>query len=777
MQLAVLLIALVAMVQADMYLHNPRGSNDRLDEANRERDNANRLFDSQNNNRGGYNVGSLYYYAGSIVPVEWTNQHSCADQNANCQIIFQYMCGELVRDGASTNTIPDNPLLCQNSNCTTDLKFGMHEPYSYYLDCKLRSRNKGLFLADRNLQGTSATFTRQNEAGTRRGYECPEERDYYPYWHPTPWVDIAVLTNNISQCSYYQTESANVKSRYACVNYTTTTIPNNAADCVNVGRGMWKEFPPTPGLSAPDCTDALWSRDNQLGNGVEFPGYPNYYNWTVPNTPAENCVFRVRYNISTGEYNGWNSAINGSIARVTKTGVLTNNINAQATTATNPTIRQTAQAISSLDVSSYLGFGLNTTEQYRRGYVFRQNPTVMPFYDVPGFGLQLAINTNQFGRTFQDRSHTFAIKAVPDNLKGATIYNLNVRGKRGNIVQVYPGVEYDFVPDVLVASVNSYIHVQWTGSNTNPQDNAGQGQAGTDRSNMVLLRSPNYPEGNGQAGPSNGHWGNNYPAHLDSNQTLLGWSRVDRQALAVLDNVQRGGEMSELDDAGTYFDLGPKQVTQVGTYYYLCTRNNNFSNRDQKSKIIVQSNPYSNARVGALGGFVTVSSNMISFPPAALTSPVTVQVEVFQNASGAQAITNSPNTPDYTVSAFTWVGPQQFPDVQGSAVIQLALSGTGPNVQVYRANEASGWVYQALDTAVANGMASAQTNSGGMFVAASSKTAIISVATVLVIIVVLATVITVSLVVYFKVKKGAWQNFKTAVKNVPKLRRHVAGKV
>ena len=188
---------------------------------------------------------------------------------------------------------------------------------------------------------------------------------------------------------------------------------------------------------------------------------------------------------------------------------------------------------------------------------------------------------------------------------------------------------------------------------------------------------------------------------------------------------------------------------------------------------------------------------MISFPPAALTSPVTVQVEVFQNASGAQAITNSPNTPDYTVSAFTWVGPQQFPDVQGSATVQLALSGTGPNVQVYRANEASGWVYQALDTAVANEMASAQTNSGGMFVAASSKTAIISVATVLVVIVVLATVVlatvvlatvvlatvvlatvvTVSLVVYFRVKKGAWQNFKTAVKNVPKLRRHVAGKV
>ncbi len=64
--------------------------------------------------------------------------------------------------------------------------------------------------------------------------------------------------------------------------------------------------------------------------------------------------------------------------------------------------------------------------------------------------------------------------------------------------------------------------------------------------------------------------------------------------------------MSELDDAGTYFDLGPRKVTERGTYYYMCTRNNNFSNRSQKGKIIVQDNALSTARIGAVGGMITL---------------------------------------------------------------------------------------------------------------------------------------------------------------------------
>ena len=48
---------LISSVFGDIFLHSPRGSNNRLNEEGNNRRNGNRLFDSQNNNRGGHNVG------------------------------------------------------------------------------------------------------------------------------------------------------------------------------------------------------------------------------------------------------------------------------------------------------------------------------------------------------------------------------------------------------------------------------------------------------------------------------------------------------------------------------------------------------------------------------------------------------------------------------------------------------------------------------------------------------------------------------------------------
>lgn len=67
--------------------------------------------------------------------------------------------------------------------------------------------------------------------------------------------------------------------------------------------------------------------------------------------------------------------------------------------------------------------------------LIHQNPAVDIGATTP---LKLAINTAQYGRTFQDRSHVIKLSprftnSVPQD---KDIYNLNVRGKRGNIVQV-----------------------------------------------------------------------------------------------------------------------------------------------------------------------------------------------------------------------------------------------------------------------------------------------------------------------------------------------------
>ena len=54
----------------------------------------------------------------------------------------------------------------------------------------------GLFLADQQLHGDNTIYTRQNAGGSKRGFEVPEERDYYPYWGPTPWKDIAIMVSD-----------------------------------------------------------------------------------------------------------------------------------------------------------------------------------------------------------------------------------------------------------------------------------------------------------------------------------------------------------------------------------------------------------------------------------------------------------------------------------------------------------------------------------------------------------------------------------------------------
>merc|ERR1711879_1125129 len=264
----------------------------------------------------------------------------------------------------------------------------------------------------------------------------------------------------------------------------------------------------------------------------------------------------------------------------------------------------------------------------------QQNPTV----DVGAWmqGLQLALNTAQTGRVFQDRTHKFYIA---ENLQTPgtgdlqfaenNILNGNVRGKRGNIVQTFPAVEYDFEPNDIVLVQGQCIHLQWAGSNTHNNGNpagdgqagdAGEGRGGSDRSNLMQLLNKNstYPvpldtgvvtdffeeskcyetyTGNAMSSGTTAGAGNTQAtadanlAAKDVQSYLLSGGLYPKYAnignLAALD----GNGADELDVLLNNSPASMRGVTccpqTPGVYTFTCTRNNNFSNRDQKLEITV----------------------------------------------------------------------------------------------------------------------------------------------------------------------------------------------
>ncbi len=473
-----------------------------------------------------------------------------------------------IRDGvpndindAATDTISD----------TTDSnpRYSRHEGRDYYKKCETRRRNAGLYIADRNIATNSpATRTRQNENGDRYGWECPEERDYYPYWHPTPWRDIAIITYNTSMCDFYRANSQNVVDKGECQTSATNPAPmvyNNENECKS-NNGFWKVYGKWD-LPAPECIPAetVMSQDNHLGNSITGD-FATYW-WNVPDLPGntdadpESCVLRVRYNITTAEYNPfWTfSTSNGNSAPV------------------------------------------------------KQDPFVNTQQTFPS-ELSIALNTNQYGRTFQDRSYVFNIKPRPSYLAWwSTIWNLNVMGKRGNIVDTYPSVEYQFIPKQLVLPGGDVLHIQWTGSDYNPNRNPNNAEGGpvdpqdgastrADRTNIVQIDGPNVNV------PRNFNRHTMFMTHSGATDTPLVTRlayidqpiesttecRTYEQLAAELGNNQAAIERDrrncgKLNNApgGPYFDGGLVILRTNGNFWYMSSRNNNFSNRSQKGNLIV----------------------------------------------------------------------------------------------------------------------------------------------------------------------------------------------
>jgi len=707
-------VSFLSTVQADMYLQSVRGSNNRLDEANRERNNANRLFDSQNNDRGGYNVGKLNYYVTEKVPISWTNQHGCGTEDVkHCEIVLQALCDPLARDGTTTQRIPTNPANCRNFNCDTDVKYSRHESYDFYETCKRTKRNQGLFQASQQPNRGDATRTRQNPGGTRRGYECPEERDYYPWWNPSPWIDLAIWTKDMGKCGAFQAESQNVKSRWYCNvpeevhdannhrNDRVAEVPITQAECealnsasVDTGNGtttlraVWTEVQAN-GFPAPECFESRATRPNHLGLvGGESQWT---YEWTVPEAfladgeDQKACTFRIRYNITedydASQRDGTTTAAGMDKQPNTDNTMFTTLLNsvtnihsrksggggnANNRPAKLPVWRKYGLADQDVnydpaeDTISNVNDGNNGDGLGdNRDYLLRNNPKPDVFGKTYGpnndyrVRLQLAVNTAQYGRTFQDRTHMTYVMARPEDAGNAEIKLVTVAGKRGNIVQTFPGTEYFFWPEELHVRQFDLVHFMWSGSNTNPNNNDGQGKQGTDRSNICPMNSAIYT-GDAALGLQDGDGlntgkgmigslGVNYPAYVKKPElyetaqafSACGAPEMVQPPIAGFDmeiaealctgrrepgSLNDYGNMEELDDAAASFSLAPQQAKEIGCWNYVSTRNNNFSNRSQKGTLCVDKGAYAKGDVGPKGDAVVSSVGWINVPKGAVSN-------------------------------------------------------------------------------------------------------------------------------------------------------------
>jgi len=547
--------------------------------------------------------------------------------------------------------------------------------------CQNTERNGGLFNANQNLQNDDATSTRQNPNGNRSGLECPEERDNYPYWRPSEWVDLAYVTADTEKCAEIVQESQNVKDRYECrmpdaFFAAGGTLPENnfvyplaEEACLQItmtapdGVIYSAEYNTVPahGVPPPACLQMETTRANHHGN---TGGKTNYeYNWQVPNTipPDSQCAVRLRYNITTAEYSAWEAPAS---------------LNAGTDADANSQKNKPNPNNDPAELAMWEEYGLeradvqasfNGNDDNSRQYVLENNPQPDAFGQDFGDGtirMQLAVNTAQFGRGFEDRSHMFVVNPPPANVpEGATIKLLTTRGKRGNIVQVYPATEYFYYPETMYMTEGDFVHIEHTGSNTNPNNNDGQGRQGTDRSNYVVQQT--LPVGYTTEQYSNfekvmtfedggidiGSAGASHPSYVKQpdgyfipealqkdvqdaeSGTMGGMSELQLAQLATgMANPHFNGNMEELDDGSTSFNLEPVQMTVQGCWNYMGTRNNNFSNRAQKGKLCVSKSQTADVHVPSTGTTVNPDNGaaQVSIWPNSVTGPTNAHVTVTQ---------------------------------------------------------------------------------------------------------------------------------------------------
>ena len=135
------------------------------------------------------------------------------------------------------------------------------------------------------------------------------------------------------------------------------------------------------------------------------------------------------------------------------------------------------------------------------------------------------------------------------------------------------------------------IHLQWTGSDNNRNNVAGEGTEQTDRPNMIQIEDgkKNCPISKTQQ-----------TLFSTEEAILLAWNGLTKKGESHCKSIQDLLQLNEndreedakncgkLNPSNPYFDGGFQPCPDAGVYYYYSSRENNFSNRGQKGMIIAE---------------------------------------------------------------------------------------------------------------------------------------------------------------------------------------------
>ena len=663
------LFSLARLAYGNVYLHSPRGSNNRLNEPSAANFNDERLFRSNNNRRGGYNVGdktflgfqnedgqySMQYFqsgveGNSYLTVEWTNLLGCGkdedgDKIHNCEIVIQTTCQNDEVDGippSDSYTLRNGRIPLKmpyeadpNDALSSQLRHLVTQDHHDVPEVKIiPDSESGSSCCERSLATMFTNFFQSYTSNTnnrrtvavesreeknerrsvsenesiglhesweyydrcsstsviRYGMECLSERQQWPDTNISPWVDVAYFSDEPENSCSNAIETLNQRQFFECVEYYDEhqnfrkhkSLHKSELECINNG-GDWLGF-----YKVGDVREDIESPTEclQLNGGLKEHVWGRPMSWrdlAEDKLTDETCI-----------------------ALPAKT----------ECHATPSTRHNYLGSVDGKQHAPRFQWTLPHHEAQKR-CVFRIRYIITSEDDqiTPGdrrvypFGADsLSLAPAQQRVVFEDRSHIFKLLQRPDEIPDQlNIHNLVVRGKRGNIVQTYPAVEYDFVPNRLTIPEGDAIHVQWTGSNTHDNNapagdgqagDAGEGVGGTDRHNFVQLldRAANL------MAPDHKHtlfenadwvWSSHekgYPENAAFNMALS-------MATSGYYQCETGEECEEaydnsldqvLNNAPASYH-GNVFIPSTGEYHYKCTRNDNFSNRSQKGTIMVVS--------------------------------------------------------------------------------------------------------------------------------------------------------------------------------------------